>query len=140
MSRPIAPLLLLLGPLSVTTPAAAAQAADTAGMTSVRAGVYRLDQARRGEAVFRRVCVDCHATAQFRERRFLTAWAGGTARDVFELIRTQMPQDNPGRLRRDEYADVLAYIFELQGLPPGDTALPADDAPLRRIRIEGAAP
>jgi hypothetical protein len=51
-----------------------------------------------------------------------------------------MPQDNPGGLRRQEYADVLAYLFELNGLPAGDTALPADDCGLRRIRIATKSP
>jgi mono/diheme cytochrome c family protein len=114
----------------------AAQTADTVGPTSVLAGAYTVAQARSGEAVFRRICAECHAVTQFQEPAFLRSWAGRTARDLFELIRTQMPQDNPGQLRREEYAAVLAYIFELNALPPAATALPTDDAALRRIRIE----
>jgi mono/diheme cytochrome c family protein len=107
---------------------------------SVLAGAYTLAQARAGETVFRRVCVDCHATGQFQGAAFQQSWAGRSARDLFELIRTQMPQDNPGRLRRDEYAAVVAYIFELNAYPPGDTALGSDDEALRQVLIERKPP
>jgi alcohol dehydrogenase (cytochrome c) len=122
--------------LAVAARGTAAQTADSSGQTSVLAGAYTATQARTGEAVFRRICAQCHATTQFQEPAFMRAWAGRTARDLFELIRTQMPQDNPGQLKREEYAAVLAYILELNGFPPGDTALSTDDAALRRVRIE----
>jgi mono/diheme cytochrome c family protein len=125
---------LLLG-LAAVRPTQAQGTADTA-TRSAAAGTYSAGEARAGEVVFRRVCVDCHATAQFRGEGFQRSWTGRTARDLFELIRTQMPQDNPGRLRRDEYAAVIAYILELNGCPPGDTALGSDDAALRRVRLE----
>lgn len=112
-----------------------AQQPDSATRTTLQ-GAYTTDQARSGATVFTQVCADCHAQARFRDSAFLNGWKGRSVRDLFELIRTQMPQDNPGGLRRAEYADVLAYIFELQGLPAGASALPSDDAALRRIRIE----
>lgn len=128
--------LLGIVALAVGPRATFAQTADTAGQTSVLAGAYTAAQARSGEAIFRRICAQCHAVTQFQEPAFMRSWAGRTARDLFELIRTQMPQDNPGQLRRDEYAAVLAYIFELNAFPPGDTALSTDDSALRRVRIE----
>ncbi|MEX2155827.1 MAG: cytochrome c [Gemmatimonadales bacterium] len=118
---------------------ARAQSTDTSAMKSILDGAYTTAQARRGEAVFNGVCGDCHALAQFRQPSLIHAWDGRTVRDLFESIRTQMPLDDPGVLRREQYADVLAYVFELSGLPPGDTALPTDDAALRRIRIERKA-
>lgn len=111
-----------------------AQQPDSATRTTSQ-GAYTTNQARSGAVVFKQVCVDCHAPARFRDSTFLTGWKGRSVRDLFEFIRTQMPQDNPGGLRRTEYADVLAYIFELNGLPPGDSSLPSDDTALRRIRI-----
>jgi hypothetical protein len=100
-------------------------------------GAYTTGQARTGATIFKNVCGDCHAAARFQDSTFLRGWKGRPVRDLFELIRTQMPQDNPGGLRRQEYAAVLAYLFELNGLPAGDSILPSDDAGLRRIRIEG---
>jgi mono/diheme cytochrome c family protein len=112
---------------------------DTGAMKSVLAGVYTAPQARSGEVLFRNVCAQCHALAQFQDASFLRSWEGRSARDLFELIRTQMPQDNPGQLKREEYAAVLAYLFELNDFPPGDSTLAAGDA-LRRVRIERRPP
>jgi hypothetical protein len=47
-----------------------------------------------------------------------------------------MPKNNPGSLTPEEYADVTAYILQLNGLPTGDEELPGDQAAARRIRIE----
>lgn len=127
--------LLLLGAGALVAPLAAQQSDKT-----TLAGVYTAAQARSGATVFQTVCSDCHAVVRFQDSTFLSGWRGRSVRDLFESIRTQMPQDNPGGLRRQEYADVLAYIFELNGLTPGDSALPSDDAGLRRIRIETKVP
>jgi hypothetical protein len=64
------------------------------------------------------------------------AWETRTAFDLFELIRTTMPIDNPGRLSREQYVDIVAYLFKLNRLPVGDRPLPADDEGLKQIRIE----
>ena len=58
--------------------------------------------------------------------------------DTFEYIWAEMPEDDPASLDPEEYAAVLAYIFESYGLPPGTTALPTDRATLSGISI--AAP
>ena len=47
-----------------------------------------------------------------------------------------MPTDNPGRLSRGQYADILAYLFRLNGFPAGARELPNDDEGLKKIRIE----
>jgi hypothetical protein len=57
----------------------------------------------------------------------------------FELLRTTMPNDDPGRLTADEYAAVIAYLLQLNGYPPGDRSLPAGGAALERIRFEAIA-
>ena len=125
----------LLALLCLSPVAALAQQADSVTKTT-RHGAYTTAQARSGAAIFKTVCADCHASARFQDSTFLRSWKGRPVRDLFEIVRTQMPQDNPGGLRRQEYADVLAYLFALNGLPAGDSTLPADDAGLRRIRIE----
>jgi mono/diheme cytochrome c family protein len=115
---------------------AAAQSTDSLPTKSVLAGAYTVAQAQSGQAVFKTVCAQCHVVAQFSDANFQRSWAGRTARDLFELIRTQMPQDSPGSLSREQYAAVLAYIFELSGYPSGDSTLGPDDARLRRVLIE----
>ena len=94
---------------------------------------YSDSQATRGSQIFRSICTDCHVASYFTATAFRSAWGGRSAAELFEVMRTTMPQDNPGRLRRQEYADVLAYIFSLNGMPPGDIDLPPDAEALRAI-------
>ena len=143
MTRTILPLpvaVLLL----VTSAAGTAWAQQPTGgpdsALSTLRGVYSDAQAVRGESTYRANCTSCHATSAYTGAPFARAWGGRTAFDLFELIRTTMPNDNPGRLSRSEYAEIVAYLFKLNGFPPGEQALPNDDDGLKRIRIEAKAP
>ncbi|HEX9705666.1 MAG TPA: cytochrome c [Gemmatimonadales bacterium] len=124
----------------VAAAAVALFAGAPAAAQSVSEGSYTIDQADRGEAVFRDICSSCHTPGQFSGSVFLRAWNGTTAYDLFTLMRTTMPYDNPGQLRREQYADVMAYVFKLNGLPTGPRELPSDDAGLRRVKIEPPSP
>jgi mono/diheme cytochrome c family protein len=97
---------------------------------------YTQAQAARGQTVFRTVCSSCHTPAQFAGPSFLAAWDGGTAYELFQTLRSAMPQDNPGGLPREQYLEVIAYLFQLNGFPAGARELPADSAELRHIRID----
>jgi mono/diheme cytochrome c family protein len=99
-------------------------------------GVYTEAQATRGEVTYRANCTSCHATSAHTGKAFIGAWESRTAFDLFELIRTTMPIDNPGRLSREQYVDVVAYLFKLNRLPAGNRPLPADDEGLKQIRID----
>lgn len=99
-------------------------------------GSYTVEQAARGQDVFRRICAACHAPIQFTSSGFRDGWNGRTAFELFDQIRTTMPQDNPGRLRREQYADVVAYLFKLNGQPAGSSQLAADSESLRRVQIQ----
>ena len=117
--------------LVVTVPAAAQNGGE---------GPYTAEQANRGEKVFQDICSMCHTPTQFSGPAFLRAWNGATAYDLFTLIRTTMPFDNPGQLGREQYADVMAYVLRLNGSRPGARELPSDDAGLRQVKIELPAP
>ncbi|MGH7569508.1 MAG: c-type cytochrome [Gemmatimonadales bacterium] len=110
---------------------------DTAAGPARSSGdaVYTAAQAERGAAQFRASCANCHVPSQFRGATFLRSWAGHTVYDLFAQIRSTMPFDNPGQLSREAYADVLAYVFRLNGLPAGARELPSDDARLKQLRI-----
>lgn len=97
---------------------------------------YTAAQAARGQTVFRTVCSSCHTPAQFAGASFLAAWDGGTAYELFRTLRSEMPQDNPGGLPPEQYLEVIAYLFQLNGFPSGPRELPADSAELRHIRID----
>jgi mono/diheme cytochrome c family protein len=102
---------------------------------SVQSGVYTEAQAEHGAAVFKETCVSCHQPGEFGDGAYMDGWSGQTAHDMIEHIRTTMPQDNPGSLKRKEYVDVVAYLFRLNGLPAGDAEM--DVSSVKRIRIEG---
>lgn len=114
-------------------------AAPLAAQTNAPA-VYSDSQALRGAAVFRRICSACHATSQFTGTGFFGAWAGRPVFEMFEQIRTTMPQDNPGRLRRQEYIDVVAYVLSLNGVPAGSRELPPEEVVLRQVYFGGERP
>jgi hypothetical protein len=109
-------------------------AAQGGSARSTLDGVYTEEQAQRGEQLKLSLCDECHYDEDFTDI-LMTSWAEAPANALYEVISTQMPEDNPGSLAPGQYADVLAYIFKMNGMPPGSTALePTDDA-LRNIII-----
>jgi len=106
-------------------------------MRSVRSGVYTAAQAGRGERTYEEKCLNCHATEQFVGPAYMNSWTSQPALAWFQAIRSTMPQDNPGSLRRQEYADLLAYLLKLNDMPAGDEELKGTDAALTQILIEG---
>ena len=103
---------------------------------SVWAGVYTDSQAARGQELFGRVCARCHNISDFTGDTFLASWEASTALDLFALMQKSMPQDNPGSLEPQEYADVLAYFFRSNQFPAGTTELDTEAEHLKLIRIE----
>lgn len=97
-------------------------------------GVYTKVQAERGEKLFDKVCVECHLPVEFE--RYVRSFVGLPVSFLFDSLQTTMPQDNPGGLTRDEYADVLTYLFELNGFPQGDAEMKSEAAELDGITID----
>ena len=104
-----------------------AQSAAPTTMT----GVYTEAQATRGQSTFATECSPCHGqTAQgngeapaLTGAEFTADWVGLTLGDLFDRIRTTMPQDQPGKLTRDQYADITAFILKINGYPAGEKDL-----------------
>lgn len=103
---------------------------------STLTGVYSNDQAARGEKTYNAKCTSCHAPNAYTGEAFSRAWATLSAFDLFELIRTTMPNDNPGSLSRQQYAEIVAYLFKLNGFPAGKQPLPTEKDELKRVKIE----
>ena len=102
--------------------------------------VYTSDQAYKGQQVYREQCTACHAPTSYTGSPFRRIWGGRSVFDFFDLIRTTMPNDNPGKLSRGDYAAIMAYLLKLNGLPSGERQLPEEDEELKRIRIEVPPP
>lgn len=99
-------------------------------------GVYSDQQAVVGEAWFRGYCLECHGPADMSNDVFKSKWHGRTAFDLFERLRTSMPDGAAGSLPRQTYADIVAYFLKLNGRPAGPSPLPADSLVLVRARLE----
>ena len=103
---------------------------------SVKAGVYTAAQADRGVGLFKSKCASCHAPNRFTDDLFYTSFAGKPLWEMFDVISDSMPEDNPGSLKKEEYADVIAYLLKLNNFPAGQTDLPTDKEALSVIMME----
>jgi mono/diheme cytochrome c family protein len=103
---------------------------------SVRDGVFSAEQAARGERMFASICTNCHEIAEFTGTdAYLDEVEGKPLWETFDYISSEMPEDDPGSLRPEDYADVLAYLFSVYGLPSAGTDLSVDQESLRAITI-----
>jgi len=106
-------------------------------------GVYTEEQAKRGAALYSQNCAGCHGTdltggesaPPLAGIPFFANWSGLTLGDLFERIRTSMPADRPGRLNRDQNADIVAHILKSNEFPAGPTELPRQTEALKEIQL-----
>ena len=70
---------------------------------------------------------------------FLRGWKGQTVANLYQFARSEMPQGTPGSLTDQQYADIIAYMFNLSRLPAGENELPSDPQQLNMIIIEPVA-
>jgi S-disulfanyl-L-cysteine oxidoreductase SoxD len=108
---------------------------STRDQKSVRDGVYTEAQAKRGATLFNEACASCHGTDEFGSS-YIEEWTGQPALRLFDLVRLSMPEESPGSLKRQEYADILAYLFKLNGFKAGNEELKGTDEALKAVRIE----
>jgi len=120
--------------LKMSETATAENGLETAAVSSLT-GVYTQAQASKGAETYRRHCGSCHTPAAHSGEAFQSAWDGRTAFELFDYLRTTMPDDRPGRLSSGQYTDVVAYLLQQNGMPAGQRPLSADPARLERIRI-----
>ena len=102
---------------------------------------FTVGQADEGQAAYAQYCAACHGDnmddgefglplkgVDFRER-----WRSRPPEALFTLISSTMPQDRPGVLDDETYAQLLAYILHENGSEPGGDELPADPAALEAM-------
>ena len=111
---------------------------------SVLDGVYTEEQAKRGGALYAQHCTSCHGQSLMGEDMspaltggsFVSNWSDTTLGDLSESIRVSMPADAPGKLSRQQSADLLAYILSYNKYPAGTIELPRETEILSQIRIQ----
>lgn len=103
-------------------------------------GFYSDSQANRGQLWFESACIACHPARDMSSPDFQVRWKGMTALDLYTRMSSTMPLTNPGSLSRRTYVDIVAYLFRINGLPAGTTALAADSAALRQASLSFGTP
>ena len=110
-------------------------------------GVYTVDQALRGQVLYRKACAYCHmeeltgggpqdsliTSPPLVGPNFRSYWVGRPLEHLVTKIATTMPKYSPGSLSRQEAVDLLAYILWESNFPDGATELPADSDELESI-------
>ena len=141
-------LLLFAALVAIVSPLYVLAARGQAETRSVWDGVYTEDQAKRGEAVYRKECAACHGDAltggesapPLTGGAFQANWNGLTLGDLFDRMRKTMPQSKPGSLTRQQNADVLAFMLSINKFPAGKTELYRQSEMLKEIRFETKKP
>jgi mono/diheme cytochrome c family protein len=106
-------------------------------------GVYTLEQAKRGEALYDQQCSSCHGADMnggemapgLSGGEFTANWNDLSLGDLFERMRISMPQNDPGSLSRAQNADILAHMLRVGGFPAGDTPLDGQQGALTQIKF-----
>lgn len=115
---------------------------------SVWDGVYTSEQAGRGAEIYAQQCASCHGTAltggesapPLTGSEFFSNWNGLTVGDLFDRIRISMPADRPGKLTREQDADILAFILSMSQFPSGKAELEHQAEVLKQIRLDSSKP
>lgn len=101
-------------------------------------------QAVAGKTAYNANCAVCHGSTMtngtfgtpLAGEYFKTQWLGKTVRAFFDRAQKTMPPAAPGSLAAESYADIIAYILELNGFKAGDTLLPAGGEALNKMAIK----
>ena len=125
--------LLFVGIATTASPAAQQPAAQDPRTILDR--VFSVAQADRGEARFKQTCSGCHTALEFAEPHLSARWEGQTLGDIYDFMIAAMPENDPGGLKLEEYANLLAFFLGQSGYPVGNDELPADSAVLKTIQI-----
>jgi PQQ-dependent dehydrogenase (s-GDH family) len=100
-------------------------------------------QAAAGKRAYDASCAVCHGSTltngtfgtPLAGEYLRDKWLGRTVEDFLTKSKT-MPPASPASLPDKVYADILAYIFEVNGMKPGPAELPPSGPVLREMRIK----
>ena len=95
---------------------------------------YTIAQAERGQTAYLENCAACHGenmddgefAIPLKGVNFRQQWRVRSLEQLFTVTSVTMPQDRPGRLGDETYADILAYILQENGTDAGSLELPSD--------------
>lgn len=115
--------------------------ADSAAKMAGGPTVVNQDQAVRGMTIFTKTCVECHTLSDVTGSDFKLNWHTRPVFELFDVISTTMPDDTPGSMKPEQYADIVAYLLRINGASAGGAVLVATDtAMLKKALIEIKVP
>ena len=120
--------------------------AQSVAQVSSWSGVYTAAQADHGRQLFDDNCAKCHQSTldgmdeipALKGSHFMADWEQQSVGDLMDRVHTTMPLDNPGALDADKATDVVAYLLQQNGMPPGSK--PMTSGMLSSIRIDPNKP
>jgi S-disulfanyl-L-cysteine oxidoreductase SoxD len=106
-------------------------------------GVGTAEQVKRGSDSYGMQCAACHdaqlagsgTAPALAGTDFSANWKDETVGALFERIRATMPADNPGSLKRDQVADLVAFILNFNKYPTSQKELSSESEALKGIKI-----
>ena len=134
-----------MGAFSTVGSYAAVTAQD---MKSQWNGVFTVEQAGRGEALYTEKCSVCHG-AELKGSEmapgliddvFSAKWNDQTLADLLDRIRRTMPQNDPGTLSGQQAADLLAFVLHKANYPAGTQELSTDIDMLKMYKFLASKP
>jgi mono/diheme cytochrome c family protein len=118
---------------------AAAQQPKTA-----RDRVYSDPQAARGRTLYADKCASCHGPALQGDSappltgdEFIAQWGAQPLADLVNKIQRTMPQNDPGKLSREQSTDLVAYLLQTGKFPAGQAELASSEAAQKAITMAG---
>ncbi len=93
-------------------------------------------QIAHGKSLYGSNCAKCHGanmqgiTAPALSGPAFAPATGShlTIGGIYTYMSTNMPADRPGKLKDDEYADLMAYLLNANGYAPGSAKMTGDSA------------
>jgi PQQ-dependent dehydrogenase (s-GDH family) len=119
--------------------------AEASPMVSSGTGLppkFTAEQAAAGKTSYNSTCAVCHGNTMtngtfgppLAGEYFQRTWTGQAVRKFYDHART-MPPSAPGSLEDETYANIVAYILQVNGLKAGETKLPAGGIGLDQMTI-----
>lgn len=106
-------------------------------------GIFTEAQANRGASLFEAHCIVCHGGGLAPDlvgEGFNSGWDGSSIGELFSLVQTAMPQQEPGSLTPQQYTDIVAHVLNSGGFPVGLHALQPDVNTLNQITFVATRP
>src|SRR5215467_14073214 len=104
--------------------------AQPAQRRSITEGTYSVEQAARGQELYKVQCARCHGNTMeggsgpsLAGDTFLSNWSAQPLANFVDKIQKTMPFNLPGSLSRSQSMDLTAYILQAGKFPAGERGL-----------------